>query len=190
MQVKQNQLGFYQSGFTIYKDIANKQKDIELELLKVDGENKNPLSGAEFVISDLANFDDENAKKGTGTSTNDGKVSFGDYKLQPGKTYYIKETVAPRGYIQLSGVFELVVDTNFTATISYDGGDAEDLTISKGAGQTLNSIEIEISNDPQNPLPMTGGSGIYTHLMIGMTVMMTILGISVLERKRNRKGAL
>lgn len=190
LQVNQNQLGFYQSGFTIYKDIANKQKDIELELLKVDGENKNPLSGAEFVISDLADFDDENAKKGTGTSTNDGKVSFGDYKLQPGKTYYIKETVAPRGYIQLSGVFELVVDTNFTATISYDGGDAEGLTISKGAGQTLNSIEIEISNDPQNPLPMTGGSGIYTHLMIGMTVMMTILGISVLERKRNRKGAL
>lgn len=148
----------------------NNLNPFKLTLIKKDVDSGAILPGVEFTLTKDGAVVDE---KATG---NDGKAIFED--LIAG-TYTLSETGPLAGYILL--------EKDFTFTINPDGSvDSEDDFISSLEN---NTIEIEVTNKAKAPLPMTGGSGIYTHLMIGMTVMMTILGISVLERKRNRKGA-
>src|SRR5699024_860756 len=60
---------------------------------KQDSE-KNPIQGAGFTL-----YEDENYQKPVGQevkSDNEGKVTFAG--LEPGKTYYYKETTVPAGY--------------------------------------------------------------------------------------------
>lgn len=87
-----------QDGVTVAKDISGKELVIynaiwtgELSIVKMDGNTKLPLSGAEFTLTG------SDGSKITASTDENGKCIFSD--LVYGVTYTWTETTAPKGYL-------------------------------------------------------------------------------------------
>ncbi|WP_071130536.1 SpaA isopeptide-forming pilin-related protein [Enterococcus timonensis] len=162
-------------------DLLNKTLPLNLEIKKIDRDSQLPLAGATFTLSD------SNAFNGTVLESlptdKDGQIKF-ETELEIGKTYYLKETSAPTGYIASDEVYQFTVGidgkivwvgTEPNYAFNPDGNDV--------------SLAITIDNTAMSPLPSTGGSGIYQYLIIGALVLTGTFGIVIFEKNRNRKGA-
>lgn len=128
---------------------ANRLKDTDLTIKKVNALTQKTLAGAEFELTD------ETGQRYDITTTEDG--IFTVTNLRPG-TYSLKEVKAPAGYVKLSDAIEF--------TITEDGklngkGDLE-LT---ATGH--NMIELKVNNFPAGILPETGGPGVWLCVFIG-----------------------
>lgn len=128
---------------------ANRLKDTDLTIKKVNALTQKTLAGAEFELTD------ETGQRYDITTTEDG--IFTVTNLRPG-AYVLKEVKAPAGYVKLSDEIEF--------TITEDGklngkGDLE-LT---ATGHNL--IELKVNNFPAGILPETGGPGVWLYVFIG-----------------------
>ncbi|KAF1293720.1 SpaA isopeptide-forming pilin-related protein [Candidatus Enterococcus leclercqii] len=134
---------------------ANELKPFDLTILKQSDYDKKALEGATFAVSeDKAGT----SVLATATSGKDGKVTF-DYAFEPG-TYYLKETEAPEGFHQLTGTFTLIIGTDGSATLEYEGEEyQEGFDLSLKGSTEHNQLSFTVDNTPKVPLPKTGGQG-------------------------------
>lgn len=130
----------------------NTLKATDLTLQKINGITQRPLAGAEFTLQDEA------GNSYAVTENEDGV--FNAIGLLPGN-YILTETKAPAGYVKLTA------DIKFT--ITEDGklkGDGK-LELTANGNNTLN---LTIKNYPAGILPKTGGNGILTYLLAGLSL--------------------
>ena len=159
--------------------VPNTAKTAQVQFLKTDGAN--PLPGASFELYDVNPADHPEATPVfTGTSaavtgivTADG--GYNELTLLMGRTYYLKETAAPEGYLPMSEV----------STIRITEAGAE-LSPQALKGEDVNGIYvITIPNNPGKPLPNTGGVGTALYTVTGLGLMAAALA---LELKRRGSG--
>ncbi|MEY8403460.1 SpaA isopeptide-forming pilin-related protein [Oscillospiraceae bacterium 44-34] len=160
--------------------VPNTAKTARVQLLKTDGAN--PLPGASFELYDVNPADHPEAMPVfTGTSvdvtgivTADG--GYNELTLLMGRTYYLKETAAPEGYLPMSEV----------STIRITEAGAE-LSPQALKGEDVNGIYvITIPNNPGKPLPNTGGAGTALYTVTGLGLMAA--AALALELKRRGSG--
>lgn len=142
-----------------------KVSNISLEIVKKDPKNIN-LEGAEFALCE------DNA------CTNVIKTGLLFDKLLPNKTYYLKETKAPNGYVQLQGYLEVTVDASGVVSIpnyTIDG--------------TNGKYSVVIYNQKINILPNTGGIGTAPFVIGGLIIMIgSAIGCIYFMKKKNGGG--
>lgn len=130
------------NGTTVVKDTSGKSLVFynkiwtgSLTILKVDGDTKTVLSGAEFT---LTGSDGSKVTADTGT---DGKVTFSD--LVYGVTYTWEETSAPKGYL---------VNEENTGTVSVDKDNAT-IEVTCENFRREGEIIVTKTNSGGDPLP-------------------------------------
>ncbi|MGN0993935.1 MAG: SpaH/EbpB family LPXTG-anchored major pilin [Butyricicoccus sp.] len=182
----------------------------ELDVTKVDGQDKSELPNAEFVLlnSDQTKVakiadgkfvkwvDDSTITKNTdGTypadytlkSNADGKFQIAG--LDAG-TYYLKETKAPAGYNLLENPITIVIsatlDTSETnpaltaLTIKVDNGEAKNGDLDSGV------VATNVENNKGATLPETGGIGTTIFYVLGGAL---VIGAAVLLITKKRMNA-
>ena len=161
-----------------------------IELSKVDeDDNSVTLEGAEFevtstddgllyfVLSDgvyyQANSDDDGATS-TVVTDSDGMLYL--YGLDEG-TYTLEETKAPDGYYLAENTVTItLVDSDLDGCL-----DDED--------ETDGIYEITFTNDLSFTLPLTGGTGTYIFIILGIVLVVAGVLIIVVKRKKSKKEA-
>ncbi|MBQ3155717.1 MAG: Cna B-type domain-containing protein, partial [Clostridia bacterium] len=119
------------NGFVVTNTVAGGY----ITLKKVDGDNNNGLSGAEFTIYSDKDCQNEVSKMTTGS----GGVATSEI-LKPG-TYYVKETKAPQNYqIGLKDAVEVTVVRDQTVTAKGDAANG-DFTNLKRVLVYINKVE-------------------------------------------------
>ena len=100
-----------ENGEIVKANLKNVPFTANLKILKVDNNNKSPLSGAEFTLTDK-----DGNKVHSGTTDKDGVLLFSNLKI--GK-YTLTETKAPNGYLLPEKSIEIEV-TNQSNTIELE----------------------------------------------------------------------
>lgn len=162
-------------GNTYTYTIKNTRKTTELKLIKKDRDKDVRLKGAEFTLYDN-DFSTVYAKKETDAN---GAASYTG--LQPGHTYYLKETRAPAGYQQpdSKGYAKFIVDENAELKLE------ENLYDSLGTfdGSTY-SYTMMNERKENGMLPDTGGAGTNGFTFGGMAFILTSLFMMIYSRKK------
>ncbi|BCA85944.1 hypothetical protein EsVE80_14670 [Enterococcus saigonensis] len=174
--------------------IVNQIKPFELSILKVADYTDAKLANATFELfekTDVA-FDNPLAEATTG---NDGKAIFKDsnkevYKLEAGKSYWVKEKDAPDGYILLEHPFELAVGENGEVTVKYNQSNVavSDIHVNLTSDSANNTIQLTAKNTPEGSLPTTGGQGIKKFMTLSIAVLAIVGGLGAFYVYRNKKG--
>lgn len=113
--------------------------------------------------------------------------SFVFTDLYPG-TWILEETRSPSSHTILEEPITIVLSED-GKIVSINGDDTitiPELTIDPNEN---NKIMLKVSNKAKNPLPQTGGNGIYGYFMFG-GLMLVSLWYKVSYDKKNRKGAM
>lgn len=155
-----------------------------LQVTKTDADTGEALEGATFAVyadtdgGQSGVYDEQDQMVGTVVETNqNGIASFAPtaHTFELGKTYFLKETVAPDNYQLMSGVVTIVFTENdgtnsdipagehpIIATITFPGGQSSQ----KGSGTTAEqgdiqvaTVELPIEDEPMPSLPVTGSTG-------------------------------
>ena len=180
----------------------------ELDVTKIDGETKDPLDGAQFVLLNseknkvatvvdgkltgwvnvpAANADGSITWPDNTTLTSDDEGLFAIAGLDQG-TYYLKETKAPAGYNLLKDPITIVI----TATVT-DTEDKQELTAlaitANGDNGTPNvtngTVGITVENNSGATLPETGGMGTTLFYVFGAILMVGAAVLLVTKRRMN-----
>ena len=149
----------YTNNMNVTSDITGNTVNVytfTLNVGKVDGNTKAPLTGATFKLT--SKNDAEFVK--TLTTGTDGSVTFTGLKAG---TYYVEETVAPEGYNINSKKFEITISTQGNVT-------GDNVTTDIPATDNVKDNKLVVSDFPLS-VPQTGGAG---------TVMFTIGGIALI----------
>ena len=138
--------------------------NVVLNINKVSGEGKK-LNGAEFTL-----YEDEGTQTVYGTG-----MSFKG--LTPGKTYYLKETKVPYGYVKLNKVLYVSVDEAGSISI---------------AGYEVTNVDgvatVNIANEKIDVLPNTGGVGNVPFVIGGLVIIViAAFGCGYWFRKGKKK---
>lgn len=192
--------------------LKNELAPLDLMLFKLDSTNNQKLPGAEFSLEQEVDpgmyelIED-------GLSPDQADLSkFLSRDLAAGN-YRIKEEVAPDEYMRLPGHFILTISYRETAETSggevipgkekgslkaeiayYPDGGTDDPSVTQEVTYELttdNRIEllVNIGNDPEKPLPATGGTGPYLYFIIAaLFIGVSALIGGVLYVKSHRKG--
>lgn len=182
----------------------------KMEVNKIDGENKAPLSDAKFVLSknencSLGTIGDD----GTPSTTTDLidliENSDGSYTVAPagytgsvvkvmtaGKItikglddateYYLYETKAPAGYNRLTDAVKFKI----TATYN-DTGDSYTSVTAAVNDVEQPSVSIQVANNKGSTLPSTGGIGTTLFYVIGCGLMAVAAVLLVTKKRMNSK---
>lgn len=154
-------------------------------LTKVD-ENDHALDDAEFTLytdEDCAPehiFTYADGTKAVYTTGKDGDINF--FNL-PARTFWLKETRAPRGGYQLAGkVFRIDITVNETdktkATFTIT-----DVALEKEKSD--HATVTTIVNTKLSALPSTGGTGTYVFTIVGVVIMAGAAGLLIAKRRRD-----
>ncbi len=115
----------------------------------------------------------------------DGTVTFEG--LQAGTVYYLKEVVAPGGYLVLPDMIKIEVtgeaDGSLKAVVD-DGKYDKDIVGSIQVNDKDDVVEITIINSKIYELPSTGGRGIYWYLTGGILLMLAASLVSYKNKHR------
>ena len=97
--------------------------------------------------------------------------------MQLGKTYKVKETKAPEGFVKLKGEFTVSISSKGDVTVKYDGDDLKDadVIVKKSTDDKNSQIQFTARNNPRTPLPKTGGAG--GALLITLGLVGLIVGL-------------
>ena len=182
----------------------------KMEVNKIDGENKAPLSDAKFVLS-------KNGNCSLGTIGDDGTPSTttdlidliensdGSYTVAPagytgsvvkvmtaGKItikglddateYYLYETKAPAGYNRLTDAVKFKI----TATYN-DTGDSYTSVTAAVNDVEQQSVSVQVANNKGSTLPSTGGIGTTLFYVIGGGLMAVAAVLLVTKKRMNNK---
>lgn len=177
---------------------------------KVDGQ-KQPLSGAKFVLSKNGGINVENLtcdENGVPTVTADliGLVKIdGGYRvaaegetgivyaidagnavingLDAGVTYYLYETKTPEGYNSLKAPVEFVINAEYT-----DDGATTKTVRATVDGTAADGLQADIVNNAGSELPSTGGIGTTIFYIVG-AILVVAAGVLLITKKRMSKAA-
>ncbi len=157
-------------GWTI--KVTNQPKTVKIQVFKHGGVNGNgepiPLAGATFEL-----YEGDTKIEG---GISDAKGYLPVWEVTPEKTYTLKETKAPDGYLVVNPEQTFYVDKNGKALI--DG---------KVISTNENGVNvISVMNNPGVPLPSTGGPGAYLYTITGGGVMLLAGAVLLARRKRER----
>lgn len=149
--------------------VTNRLKNFKLSLNKIAVDNKQKgIKGAEFTLYQNGQTLEKQL------STDDGKLNFSQV-LEPGKTYTVKETAVPNGYLPITGLFTIQLKADGTVVADYNGTtlttENSQLAVTLTSGIENNTIQYTVTNDPKRPLPRTGGPGIYNIVASGVAAM-------------------
>ncbi|MGL9729410.1 SpaA isopeptide-forming pilin-related protein [Enterococcus sp. DIV0756] len=146
----------------VYEHINKKTKPFELSILKQNEDGDQGLEGGEFSLYESA----PEKPLATAKTEDNGIGKFVDsqeapYVLQLGKTYKVKETKAPEGFVKLKGEFTVSISSKGDVTVKYDGDDLKDadVIVKKSTDDKNSQIQFTARNNPRTPLPKTGGAG-------------------------------
>ena len=156
--VVQYQVPNYKANFRVYKVSAYDTEEY--------------LTGAEFTL-----YEDEactsEISQGILTQDADGRPYYYFGGLSPDKTYYLKETKAPDGYVRKEQVYTVTVDEKGSVTFVLDG---ENVLSSDNT--------LTVANSPAVILPATGGPGNFLFTAGGLALLaLAILMYKTLRRK-------
>lgn len=144
----------------------------QLDITKVDAETTDVLAGATFELY----ADDKNTLLATGITDADGKLSFVVWvgnNADITETVYLKETVAPQGYV-------LPAD-QWSEAILLTAGTTAELSI------TPTTIE---NSEPTGPgLPLTGAAGTLAMTIAGLALLTAGAGAMLYARNRRNQQA-
>ena len=167
----------------------------QLEIIKVNSKNNNPLSGVKFKLYKYIGEEKKYAQISNGIIswgdidtateliTEDGKITINGLMAD---TYYLTETYSLPGYDSIDDV-KVVIEEKLSEdnvlvqelkqlTISVDNGE-------KTNGDTTSGkVSLTIQNVPGILLPSTGGIGVIIIYAIGICLL--ILSIALLLRKK------
>ena len=149
----------YTNNMNVTSDITGNTVNVytfTLNVGKVDGNTKAPLTGATFKLTSKNDAEFVKAL----TTGEDGTVTFTGLKAG---TYYVEETVAPEGYNINSKKFEITISTQGNVT-------GDNVTTDIPATDNVKDNKLVVSDFPLS-VPQTGGAG---------TVMFTIGGIALI----------
>ena len=182
----------------------------KMEVNKIDGESKTPLSGAKFVLS-------KNGNCSLGTIGDDGTPSTttdlidliensdGSYTVAPagytgpvvkvmtaGKItikglddateYYLYETKAPAGYNRLTDAVKFKITATYNAT-----GDSYTSVTAAVNDVEQRSVSVQVANNKGSILPSTGGIGTTLFYVIGGGLMAVAAVLLVTKKRMNSK---
>ena len=182
----------------------------KMEINKIDGESKAPLSDAKFVLSKKGNCS-------LGTIGDDGTPSIttdlidlienndGSYTVAPagytgpvvkvmtaGKItikglddateYYLYETKAPAGYNRLTDAVKFKI----TATYNDTGDNCTSVTAAVNDVEQ-SSVSVQVANNKGSTLPSTGGIGTTLFYVIGGVLMAVAAVLLVTKKRMNNK---
>ena len=147
-----------------------KVQTIDISLNKVSDKDT-PLENVKF---DLYEADNPDKPLQTITTGNDGKANL---TVMPGGKYRLVETQTTPGYALLPQAIEFQVEANGTVTIDKQNGNVNTVT---GGDKTL-----KVVNYPEGKLPLSGHAGSLQVLLIGLTLLLAAVTITLFERKRN-----
>ena len=176
LQVKSDGRVGYQTGKIIRYPkgefyIPNlKVQTIDISLNKVSDKDT-PLENVKF---DLYEADNPDKPVQNITTGNDGKANL---TVMPGGKYRLVETQTTPGYALLPQAIEFQVEANGTVTIDKQNGNVNTVT---GGDKTL-----KVVNYPEGKLPLSGHAGSLQVLLIGLTLLLAAVTITLFERKRN-----
>ncbi len=170
--------------------VENTVKSAEVQFVKTDGGN-GKLAGAQFELYDVDPSKNPDAQPiFTGISGGDGIVtgSSADSSAEQNtvvlkvmKTYYLKETAVPIGYIGIGDVtIQVTEDTNSKELkLTFTGSNS--LTYEKNGE---NTYVITVPNNPGAVLPSTGGTGTWMLTMAGILMMTAAIAVMLWCRKK------
>ena len=158
--------------------------------VEMDGEEKKPLTGAEFTLFKKVNGKDEPVEVKKVLSTNAEGTKF-EFKGLDDGTYVLRETKTPDGYNSIE-------DQTFTISAKHDEnsddpkltaltGDPASGSIIENFGVTLEEGELstDVINNKGSVLPSTGGAGRVAIYVIG-AILVLGGGIVLVTKKRVR----
>ena len=176
-------------GYATFADMVN---PFDLKITKTNEHGK-VLKGAEFTL-----YSDEGCKNVVDTQTSDDKGLLTFKNLDVEKTYYFKETKAPKGYripvdengnayvhsvyvksVPQTNTFEFTVDgtkydtSNTTGTVHLEGTKKDRV------------IAVSITNKTTQLLPETGSNG--TILLIGLGV--AVIAYALYKSKKEKMNS-
>lgn len=157
----------YTNNMDVDSDITGNTVNVytfTLNVGKVDGNTKAPLSGATFK---LTSKNDAGFVKAL-TTGEDGSVTFTGLKAG---TYFVEETVAPAGYNINSKKFEITISTQGIVT-----------------GDNVTDNKLVVSDFPLS-VPQTGGAGtvMFTIGGIALIACAGVLFFVVMRKKKTSK---
>ena len=183
----------------------------KMEVNKIDGESKTPLSDAKFVLSkekncDLGAIGDDGQPHNTENLISLIKNSDGSYTVAPaGYTgpvvkvmtageitikglddateYYLYETKAPAGYNRLTDAVK------FKITAGYEGSGEKctSVTTTVNEDNPQAGLSIKVENNKGTSLPSTGGIGTTLFYVIGGGLMAVAAVLLVAKKRMNNK---
>lgn len=161
---------------------------------KIDGKEKNALSGAEFKLYKVEKIEKENGKveeketqitnlkdmtNGTYTTGKNGVVTFNGLDVG---TYRLEEVKAPKNYTLLKDKIEFTItDANPGPDGVIDVNSSEKVTINK---DNKGQLTTTITNNKGFNLPSTGGMGTYIFTIGGLVVMAGAVLLLVSSKKK------
>ena len=157
----------------------------------MNGENKTPLAGAQFVLYRGTGENVQYAKADTNgkltgwtadkeaatvlTSNASGELSFSG--LDAG-TYYLEEIEAPDGYNKLVDPVEVTITA----------GDINSATNEAGAAKVNNGTREEVENNKGTVLPSTGGMGTTIFYVVGGGLMVAAIVLLLVKKRGENKN--
>ena len=153
-----------------FPNLKEPVQEIAISLNKVSDKDT-PLENVKFDLYEADNLDKPVQNITTG---NDGKANL---TVTPGRKYRLVETATAPGYALLPQEIKFQVETNGTVTIDKGNGNVNTVT---GGDKTL-----KVVNYPEGKLPLSGHAGSLQVLLIGLTLLLAAVSITLFERKRN-----
>ncbi|MGQ7446719.1 SpaA isopeptide-forming pilin-related protein, partial [Streptococcus suis] len=151
--------------------MKNTRSTTSIKLAKRSYRDPNQRLEAQFELREGDN--PASAVVKTTTTTGD-EVSFDQLAL--GKTYILKETVAPEGYQKIEKEFRIDIGADGTITIR-DGGDLVSL-------DDMDPHLIVVKNLRKGEYPQAGGMGAIPYIALGGVMMLLALAVELGKEKR------
>lgn len=172
----------------------------EFKLRREDGKwyqlAEDSNNAGSYIVRWVASEDDASIT----TSVGNGSFSF---KGLDDSVYYLKEVVAPYGYVLPTNEFIFDVHSDIDNTQSYSGlpssvwsGEKKVTVTTEGAYQSQFSatvdgdqvVELLVTNSEQSQLPTTGGSGtIVIYVAGGILILVSVVLLYVRKRKKEEE---
>ncbi|WP_269088652.1 MSCRAMM family protein, partial [Streptococcus suis] len=150
--------------------MKNTRSTTSIKLAKRSYRDPNQRLEAQFELREGDN--PASAVVKTTTTTGD-EVSFDQLAL--GKTYILKETVAPEGYQKIEKEFYIDIGADGTITIR-DGGDLVSL-------DDMDPHLIVVKNLRKGEYPQAGGMGAIPYIALGGVMMLLALAVELRRKK-------